>query len=84
MIFALRCGGQDWIRRSYEYDQRQTHRQCLEDFDMPHADIKCTTDLEIDVRVLMLDMRKQYCNLTQALVSVREGSYELTNITILT
>ena len=58
MIFALRCGGQDRIRRSYEYDQRQTHRQCLEDFDMPHADIKCTTDLEIDVRALMLDIEK--------------------------
>jgi len=25
---------------------------------MPHADIKCTTDLEIDVRALMLDIEK--------------------------
>ena len=32
--------------------------ELVEDFDVPHADIKCTTDLEIDVKTLMSNIEE--------------------------
>ena len=32
--------------------------QFVKDFDVPHADIKCTTDLEIDVKTLMSNIEE--------------------------
>ena len=49
-LFKLFSPRGDMVDKENKKDQ--------EDFDVPHADIKCTTDLDIDVKTLMSNIEE--------------------------